>query len=407
MLHEPSVARGARGPEKGATRRGFGRLRKLPSKRWQAAYTGPDGVLYRAPQTFEDEDAARGWLNRERRLIDNDEWMPPLDRTRRRARARLSLEDFAATWLAGRELKPRTRSHYQRLLDRFILPSLGGHVLASITAEDIEDWYADTAVDTPTYRAHAYALLRTILAGAVERGTLPANPAHIRGAGNVRRRHKVEPLTLGELGVLVDNMPERHRLMVLLAAWCALRFGELTELRRHDVDMKNARVKVRRGVVRVDGAVVVGSPKSEAGSRDVAIPPHLIPALREHLAEHVEPGRDALLFPAENGGHLSPSSLYGANPRRRKNPATGAVENVGGSGFYAARAAAGRPDLHFHDLRHTGAVLAAQTGATLAELMARLGHSTPAAAMRYQHAARDRDAAIAKALSEMTKRGEL
>ncbi len=67
--------------------------------------------------------------------------------------------------------------------------------------------------------------------------------------------------------------------------------------------------------------------------------------------------------------------------------------------FHPARHKAGRPDLRFHDLRHTGAVLAAATGATLAELMARLGHSTPAAAMRYQHASADRDRAIAEKLS--------
>jgi integrase len=58
-------------------------------------------------------------------------------------------------------------------------------------------------------------------------------------------------------------------------------------------------------------------------------------------------------------------------------------------------AIAGRPDLRFHDLRHTGAVLAAATGASLAELMARLGHGTAAAALRYQHAAQDRDQTIA------------
>jgi hypothetical protein len=46
-------------------------------------------------------------------------------------------------------------------------------------------------------------------------------------------------------------------------------------------------------------------------------------------------------------------------------------------------------------------VLAAATGATLAELMARLGHSTAGAALRYQHAAEDRDKAIAAALSEL------
>jgi integrase len=69
--------------------------------------------------------------------------------------------------------------------------------------------------------------------------------------------------------------------------------------------------------------------------------------------------------------------------------------------YHPAREAAGRPDLRFHDLRHTGAVLAAATGATLAELMARLGHSTVSAAMIYQHAAADRDKAIAEALSEL------
>jgi integrase len=92
-------------------------------------------------------------------------------------------------------------------------------------------------------------------------------------------------------------------------------------------------------------------------------------------------GRDGLLFPAVNGGQLAPSTLYRS--------------------FYPARERAGRPDLRFHDLRHTGAVLAASTGATLAELMARLGHSTPGAALRYQHAAQDRDRVIAAALSQL------
>jgi hypothetical protein len=127
---------------------------------------------------------------------------------------------------------------------------------------------------------------------------------------------------------------------------------------------------------------LVKGPKSEAGKRTVSIPPHLVPLLREHLAENVT-GRDGLLFPSAGDPtkHLSHSTLNKV--------------------FLAAREKAGRPDLAFHDLRHTGAVLAAATGATLAELMARLGHSTPAAAMRYQHAAADRDKAIAAALSEL------
>lgn len=71
--------------------------------------------------------------------------------------------------------------------------------------------------------------------------------------------------------------------------------------------------------------------------------------------------------------------------------------------YYPARQAAGRPDLRWHDLIHTGADLAAQTGATLAELMGRLGHSSPAASLRYQHAAQGRDAEIARRLSAIAQ----
>jgi hypothetical protein len=67
-------------------------------------------------------------------------------------------------------------------------------------------------------------------------------------------------------------------------------------------------------VVRVDGKTIVGPPKSDAGTRNIAIPPHLMPALRTHITEHMAFGKDALLFPSANGGHLSPSTLYGRKP---------------------------------------------------------------------------------------------
>jgi integrase len=176
-------------------------------------------------------------------------------------------------------------------------------------------------------------------------------------------------------------MPERLQLMVLLGSWCALRFGETIELRRHDIDLSTEVIRVRRAVARVGGEFIVGPPKSDAGSRDVAIPPHLIPVIEAHLAEHVGRKRDSLLFPNERGEHLQPSTLA--------------------RHWYKARHAAGRDDLRWHDLRHSGAVFAAATGASLAELMGRLGHSTPAAALRYQHVAAGRDREIAALLSKI------
>ena len=169
--------------------------------------------------------------------------------------------------------------------------------------------------------------------------------------------------------------------MILFASWCAMRFGELTELRRQDIDLTTETIRVQRAVVRAGGKFQVTTPKSDAGIRDVAIPPHLLPIIETHLAEHVGADQNSLLFPATHGGHLAPATLYRQ--------------------FYKARDAAGRPDLRFHDLRHSGAVLAAATGATLAELMGRLGHSTPAAALRYQHVAGGRDREIAQLLSKL------
>ncbi len=233
--------------------------------------------------------------------------------------------------------------------------------------------------------------MRTILGTAEKDELITRNPCYIRGAGNSVRVHKVKPLTLEELEVVVAAMPEQRQVMTLLAAWCAMRFGELTELRRRDINLTTGMIHVRRAVVRVEGETIVGTPKSDAGTRDIAIPPHLMPLIKEHLKEHVGPGKDALLFPGADGGHLSPSTLYGRKPTKT-NP---------GYGFYGARAAPSGPDLRWHDLRHTGAVLAASTGATLAELMGRLGHSTPGAALRYQHAAQGRDMEIAKRLSAL------
>jgi integrase len=171
---------------------------------------------------------------------------------------------------------------------------------------------------------------------------IPYNPAHIRGAGNTKRVHRVQPASLEELQTIVEQLPNRYKLMALLAAWCAMRFGELAELRRGDIDLSTKRVKIRRGVVRVDGEFIVGPPKSDAGVRDVAIPPHLVPLVKDHLSEHTAPGKDALLFPsaADENHHMAPATLYKV--------------------YYPAREAAGRKDLRWHDLRHTGAVLAAQ-----------------------------------------------
>jgi len=371
-------------------RRYFGSTRVLPSGRVQVRYTGPDGCSYTGrtaegrPLTFDGMERADAYLSRVHADIQAGRWVSP---DAPRPAAPKLLGEYAATWLPGRDLGDLTREQYEGLLRDFILPTFGAVALAAITPTAVREWHTGLTSQTgPTRRAHAYSLLRTIMNTAVEDEEIQANPCRVRGAGQSKRARDVRPASLAELETLVSSLPGRYRLMALLAAWCALRFGELAELRRSDVDVKAGVIRVRRGVVRprkAPGQRKVKGPKSDAGKRDVNIPPHLMPLVADHLIEHTERGRDALLFPSatDPGRQMAPSTLYAV--------------------FFPAREKAGRPDLNFHDLRHTGATLAAVSGATLKELMSRLGHSTPAAAMIYQHAAADRDKVIAEALSKL------
>ena len=361
------------------TRRTFGAIRKLPSGRFQASYTGPDLARHKAPQTFTARIDAEGWLHRQRASVEGENWTPPAEPKPRA----VTVADYADAWLADRDLKPRTRHHYRYLLDKHLLPTFGAVLVVAVTPASIRTWHArcDTG---PTARAHAYALLKSILSTAVADEIIVTNPCKIRGASKAKQVRQVKPATLDELSTITDAMPERLRLLVPLSAWCALRFGEAAELRRKDIDLAAGVVHVRRAVVRVGGRNIVDKPKSAAGVRDVHIPPHLLPMIRVHLHEHAQIGRDGLLFYGVQGAQLSHSSLLWQ--------------------FNQAVDAAGRPDLTPHALRHTGAVLAAQSGATLAELMARLGHTTPAMALRYQHASADRDLVLAQALSAMATR---
>lgn len=373
----------------GKQRRSFGWLRKLPSGRWQASYSGPDEQRHHAPQTFDTKLDGEMWLGQESRLISQDRWTPPAVREALKYDSGLTFREVAEQYLDARDLKPTTVSKYHQLLDLHILPVLADMAVREITEQVIATFYGRLDRGTPTQRTRTYELTRAVLNYAVELNLIEKNPAHIRGAGVVKRAHRIEPARLSELEDIAKGMPERYQLAVLLAAWCAMRFGEIAELRRSDVvltcgedgKVSGGKIKVRRGVTWPESASkpVVGTPKSEAGIRDVALPPHLAPLVEDHLRSHTQWGQDGLLFPNRQGMQTHHATFY--KPYRR------------------ACVSAGRPDLHFHDLRHTGAVLAASTGASLAELMARLGHSTPAAAMRYQHAAQDRDTAIAAQLS--------
>ncbi|MBJ7480460.1 site-specific integrase [Rhodococcus sp. (in: high G+C Gram-positive bacteria)] len=176
---------------------------------------------------------------------------------------------------------------------------------------------------------------------------------------------------------LAANMPEHLSAAVHLAVWSGLRASELFALDRSRVDLDAGSLRVDRSQIVIRGKFHgYGPPKSDAGNRVVHIPPHVVAMLRDHIRDHTRPGRAALIFARpDTGGPI--------------------VDPVRTRAFAKARAAIGRPELRWHDLRHSGATLAAHAGATPRELQHRFGHATAAAASIYQHATAQRDRELA------------
>lgn len=367
-------------PAQRRRRRGFGSVRQLPSKRYQASYSDPHGNRVVAPTTFLAKLDAEGWLATEQAAMIEGRWKPPP----LPVKVSPKFADYAAAWLERRELAPRTRTEYGRLLVR-INETFGRKTLASITPDDVQQWYDTLDPRLATKRKHIYSLLQTVLNTAVNKGEIAVNPCRVEGVGKVKRVHEVKIATTAEIAAMVEALPDRYRMMLLLAHGCGLRFGELTELRRKDVDLDDGTIYVRRGVTWVEGQPIVGAPKSGAGIRRLFVPPHLLEDLGRHIDGHAQLGRDGLLFPSVSGdNHLNHGTWRKA--------------------FETARQAAGRGDLHFHDVRHTSMVNLAIAGATTRELMYVAGHTTPTMAMRYQHIADERLPELAKRVSTLTTR---
>jgi integrase len=221
---------------------------------------------------------------------------------------------------------------------------------------------------------------------AVDDGRIRRNPCRIKGADKESAPER-RTGSVRQVYCLADGIGGRYRVFVLAAAFLGLRWGELLGLRRMDVDLAARTIKVQRSMGQTTGGrLVVGPPKSAASVRTVTIPDVLVDELRDHLTTYVGPDRDALLFTGPKG----------ATPKRGNwRVSVRWVDQV---------KAAGLPDgFRFHDLRHTGNDLAARSGASTRELMHRMGHSTMAAALIYQHATDERARQIAARLSEVVE----
>ncbi len=374
-----------------SSRSNFGQITRQRSGRYQARYevptpAGAKRAYVYAPVTFEDPDDAVTWLARQRVAIADGIVKP------KALASKETLREYSERWLRtrksrnGKPLRNSTRELYQGYLDRHVLPALGDRPIAQLDQDEMDRWYDGLDQSHPANAAKVYAFVRGMLNTAVERGLLATNPLKIRGAGQTPPAKRKAVATPAQVDQVAALMPERLALAVHLGAWCQLRIGEVLELRRRNVTPEQ--IAVEQGVTFVEGQAVVDDPKTPAGVRTIAVPPHLAPAVRAHLLAHTNEGPDGLLFPLRPGEqtHMHRRTLGGY--------------------LHRAVVQSTLPDtFSFHALRHSGLTWAGQQGATIAELQTRAGHTTPAMVARYQHATAERDRALAERLSEMTKGG--
>lgn len=395
------------GTKQKTNRASFGTTRKLPSGRVQARYTEANGQRVTAPTTFETKRAALDWLAGVR-----------ADKMRGQYRDhRVGSEAFgtyAAAWIANGgsrgKLAEKTRVNNEDLLAGLLSP-LHDYPLNTITPAIVRAWYSRARKDlaatlktraeearrkvvaeakrrgveppeplpVPTGESRlrqAYTLLRSILATAVRDDLIGSNPCQIVGAGSVA--HPERPLMSPEmLGTIVEEMPEQWTLPIRVMFGAHLRVGELVALQRGDY--ADGALRIERQTTLVNGKPVTTSTKTGKG-RTVAIPPSIADELEAHLA-------------ASKGFPRSPMFL-----RSDGEPIT---NHALGQAWRRAARRVGLGQFHPHDVRHAGLTMAAQFGATTRELMARAGHSTARASLLYQHAAEERNVAIAAGLDAL------
>jgi len=367
-----------------AARRDFGSVRMLSTGRYQARYVDRSGV--RHARSFATRGDASRYLADMRVDLDRGDWVDPKAGV-------LQFQTYAAEWLErrrvkGRPLSPRTRERYESLLRVRINPTLGKRQLRFLDSASIRSWHTGLMATPgvgPSTTAKAYRLVHAICASAVAEEELPRNPCLIPGASAESSTER-PVATVEQVYALANQLGPRWRALVLLATFCGLRFGEMAGLTVRCLDLQRRTVTVSTDLDELDGGrLQTGRVKSEASRRVVAIPDIIVPELEQHLDGLHDAGPDAFVFVGAQGGLLRRSNFR--------------------SRWVTAVTAVGLPGFRFHDLRHTGNSLAAGTGASTRELMLRMGHASPRAALIYQHATRARDVAIAAALSQLVREG--
>lgn len=269
--------------------------------------------------------------------------------------ARETIGSLGPTWLANQShLKPSSFRPLEIAWRLHVEPVWGSTRVSEMKHSAVQSWVTRmTSEKGATTVIRNYGVLAGILDVAVKDRRILSNPARdVNLPRKTRREHTY--LSHEQVSALALASGERSTL-VLVLAYCGLRWGEAIGLRVKDLDMLRRRINVTVNAVNVGGVIVVGTPKSHK-RRSVPFPASLaIPLARRCEGK----SSDELVFASRHGTH---------EPR---------WHNEHGW-FPSAVKTSGVPPLTPHDLRHTAASLAISAGANVKAVQRMLGHASAA-----------------------------
>jgi len=286
------------------------------------------------------------------------------------AAADVTVAAYVARWTVNRRsaVRASTIRHNSSSLSKWVLPAIGNRKLRTITADDVRAVQAAAAVHCQPGTVRTLNLvMRALFRDAVEDGLMTSNPAAIRAPRVTPRDLSTPPLSVDEVKRLREAARgDRFEALLCLVLTVGMRPGELLALHARDVDTERRTVIVRGTVTdAAEGGLTIGETKSRAGMRVVPMTTACASAFERQLAG-LKP--DALIFPADNGGLLSPTNfLYRY--------------------FYPLLVRAGLPRVTMRDLRHTALTYMVADKVDPVTVAKIAGHSNPSMTLNvYSHA---------------------
>jgi integrase len=272
--------------------------------------------------------------------------------------ARVTVKDWMARWLATRtDLRRSTLDRIEGIIRRNIDPPLGPIALGDLNRMLVQEWASKLSrTQSPWSVRKIVNTLSGALQMAVDDGRIIANPAARLKLPKVTKTQKryLSHEEVHALAAAVEGRGQGYGLLVLVLAYCGLRWGELAGLTVEDVDVARGRLEIRHTMIEVNGYLEASTPK-DYEERSIPIPGFIL----AELAIAIE-GRSAnapVFVGRKSGGVLRNRSF------RR--------------GFLdAAAVGVGLAGLTPHELRHTCASLAVSAGANIKALQRMLGHSS-------------------------------